>query len=393
MVEFFSKVAVEAKASDVRELLKLTKIPGMISFAGGLPSPDAFPVEEMKGVAVDVIDKHGYKAMQYGTTEGLAELRTLIKDIMAKRHVNTDISNILITTGSQQGLDLCGKVFINKGDKIACESPTYLAAISALKPYQPQFVEIDMDEEGMRLDHLEKQLQSEKIKFIYTIPDFQNPSGRSMTIERRRAMVDLANKYDVLIVEDSPYSELAYDQEAYAPIKSFDTEGRVIYLSTFSKIVCPGFRVGWICADEKYLSKYIILKQGLDLHTNQFSQYMIENYYSKYNMDQQIDQIKSLYRTKRDAMIEAIELHFPKSVKTSKPAGGMFLWVELPEGIDSKALLPKALEQKVAYVSGEAFYPNIPKKNTMRLNFSNSTVSEIHKGIKILGEILSEALL
>ncbi len=392
MTELFSKVALEAKASDVRELLKLMEIPDMISFGGGLPSPDAFPVAEMKDVAVDVIEKHGFKSMQYSTTEGLTELRELIKTMMTKRHVSTDVSEIMITTGSQQGLDLCGKVFINPGDKIACESPTYLAAISALKPYQPQFVEIDMDDEGMCLDHLEMQLKNGDIKFVYTIPDFQNPSGRSMTLERRKAMVALANKYKVLIVEDSPYSELAYDHEPYAPLKSFDTEGRVIYLSTFSKIVCPGFRVGWICADEKYLSKYITLKQGMDLHTNQFSQYMIENYFSKYDMDQQIDQIRSLYKTKRDAMIEAIELHFPKSVKTSRPTGGMFLWVELPEGIDSKALLPKALEKKVAYVSGEAFYPNTPKKNTMRLNFSNSSVPEIHKGIKILGEILADAL-
>jgi len=392
MNKFFSETAENAKTSAVREILKIAQSPDIISFGGGLPSPDAFPVEEMKAVAVDTLTESGYKTMQYGTTEGLVPLRNLIVDLMDKRSVKTGVGNIVITTGSQQGLNLTGKVFINPGDKIACESPTYLAAISAFKPYKPEFCEVDMDEEGMRMDALEALLSKEKIKIIYTIPDFQNPTGRTMTVERRKEMLRLATKYDVLIIEDSPYGELAFDGDPMPPIKSFDTEDRVVYLSTFSKIVCPGFRTGWICASEEILNKYITLKQGLDLHTNQFSQYMIEKYFTTYDVDAQVDKIIEMYKAKRDAMITAIEEHFPKEINYSKPAGGMFVWAELPEGMDTKEIFTKAVERKVAYVPGGSFYPNKSMDNTLRLNFSNMEIDKIKVGIKILGELFTEEI-
>jgi len=392
MEKFFSVTANKAKASEVREILKIAQKPGIISFGGGLPSPDSFPVEEMKKVVVETLEESGHMTMQYGTTEGLESLRNLIVKIMDKRFVKTAINNIAITTGSQQGLNLTGKVFVNTDDVIACESPTYLAAISAFRPYNPVFEEVEMDEQGMRMDALESLLSSKKVKFIYTIPDFQNPSGRSMSVDRRKEMLALAKKYDVLIIEDSPYSELAYDGDPLPPIKSFDEEGRVIYLSTFSKIVCPGFRTGWICADEQFISKYVMLKQGLDLHTNQFSQYAIEKFFRTYDLDGQINGVRDLYKVKRDAMLKAIDAHFPEEIKISRPTGGMFVWGELPEGINAKALLPEAIERNVAYVPGSPFYPNTPKVNTIRLNFSSPSIEQIEEGIKILGDFFKEEI-
>ncbi|AOY78462.1 PLP-dependent aminotransferase family protein [Clostridium formicaceticum] len=393
MKRMFSKRAREAKASEVRELLKLTDNNDIIAFGGGLPAQEAFPVEEMIEVCKDILVAHGTKAMQYATTEGNNEIRGLMQEIMKEKGITAEIENILVTSGSQQGLDLTAKVFIEEGDKVICEKPTYMAAINAFKPFSPQFLEVEMEEDGITLEDLEALLQQNPdAKFIYTIPDFQNPTGRSMSLGKRKKLVHIANKYDILIIEDNPYSELRFSGETSPPIKSFDTEGRVIYLSTFSKIVCPGFRIGWVCGEKEIINKYGLLKQGTDLHTNIFSQLQILYFFKTYDIKQRINKVREIYKKKRDVMIETIEKEFPKEVEFTRPMGGMFVWVTLPEDMEAKKLLEKAITQGVAFVPGEAFYASSEVKNTLRLNFSGLEEDKIQIGIRRLAEVIKNEM-
>ena len=259
----YAKRMDNIRASEIRELLKLTQRPEVISFAGGLPAPELFPVEEFKRVAKEVLDENGTAALQYGPTEGYLPLREKIVERMKKIKVDLKAENILITSGSQQGLDFSAKIFINPGDVIICESPSYLGAINAFKAYEPRFVEVETDDEGMIMEKLEEALkENENVKFIYVIPDFQNPSGKTWSLERRKGLVELANKYNVAIIEDNPYGELRFEGEILPAVKHFDTEGRVVFLGTFSKIFCPGLRLGWVAADGEVLNKYILVKQG-----------------------------------------------------------------------------------------------------------------------------------
>ena len=389
----FSKRTNTVQASEVRELLKLTQTREIISFGGGLPAEETFPVCEMLEISKEVIESCGVQSMQYAASEGYVPLINAVAKLMKQKGIEADISEILITTGSQQGLDLAAKVLIDEGDVIMCESPTYLSAINAFKPFFPQFCEIMMDEKGLLPEDLETKLkENPQTKFLYTIPDFQNPTGRQMSIERRKRVIEFANKYDIIVIEDNPYGELCYDNNQMPPIKSFDTEGRVIYLSTFSKTVCPGFRIGWVCAKYEILNKFILFKQGTDLHSNIFSQIQIAKYLEKYDYQKHIEHNIDIYRSRRDAMINEIKRSFPKSVKYTCPSGGLFLWVTLPEDINSRELLPKALDRGVAFVSGEAFYPNGGHKNTMRLNFSGVREDKITKGIAIIGQLLHDEL-
>lgn len=381
------------KASEVRELLKLTVTKEIISFGGGLPAEETFPVEEMKVLCDEVLSLNGAETMQYAVSEGYRELREIISGLMAEKGINAQPEDILVTSGSQQGLDLTAKVFLDDGDKIFCESPTYLSAINAFKPFYPRFIEIEMDEQGLIIYDLKQKLDENKnVKFLYTIPDYQNPTGRRMSLERRRALIDIANKYDLIIIEDNPYSELCFDDSKLPPLKSLDTEGRVVYLSTFSKIVCPGFRVGWVSATKEILNKYILLKQGTDLHTNFFSQMLIARYFEKYDIDRHIKNNVLIYKKRRDTMLEAIRRFFPREVLYTQPQGGMFLWVTLPERLSSRELLVKSMKRGVAFVKGSAFYPNGGHENTFRMNFSGLTEDKIICGIKILGELLTEEL-
>ncbi|SES97756.1 2-aminoadipate transaminase [Natronincola peptidivorans] len=385
----FSKRAMEAKASEVRELLKLTDRADVIAFGGGLPAEEVFPVEEMIEICKDILIEHGTRSMQYSTTEGNNQIRSLMQEIMKEKGITAELDNILVTSGSQQGLDLTAKVFIEAGDKIICEKPTYMAAINAFKPFYPDFLEVEMDEEGIVIEELEKLVkENPDVKFIYTIPDYQNPTGITMSLERRKQMIDIANRYDVLIIEDNPYSEISFAGEPLPPIKSFDTEGRVIYLSTFSKLVCPGFRIGWVCGKQSIINKYGLLKQGTDLHTNIFSQLQILHFFKKYNRKERIDYIKGIYKRKRDVMLTAIEKEFPKEVSYTTPVGGMFVWITLPEKIKAKNLLEKALKENVAFVPGDAFYAKSHVENTIRLNYSGVEEDKIKIGIKKLGEII-----
>jgi 2-aminoadipate transaminase len=389
----FSKRSQYVRASEVRELLKFTERPEVISFAGGMPAPELFPIEEMKKVALAVLDEDGKRALQYSTTEGFIPLREEISKRMEAWSIHTPVEEIMITTGSQQGLDLSGKVFIDEGDAVICESPTYLAAINAFKSYLPRFVEVAMDEDGMIMEELEKALESTPgAKFIYTIPDFQNPTGRSMSLERRKRLVELANQYDTIIIEDNPYGELRFEGEDVPPVKYFDTEGRVVYLSTFSKILSPGLRMGWAAARPDIINKYVLFKQGADLHTSILDQMQAAKFVQMYDIEEHINKIREVYRTRRDLMAKTIREVFPDSVKVTHPKGGLFLWVELPENISARDVLVKCLDNNVAFVPGGSFFPNGGHENTFRLNFSNMPNDRIVEGIHRLAEVLNAAI-
>lgn len=388
-----SKRASEVQASEVRELLKLTQNREMISFGGGLPAEETFPIEQMKDICTEVLNRHGGESMQYAVSEGYPPLRKLICELMKEKGVEAGVENLLVTSGSQQGLDLSAKVFLDEGDTVLCESPTYLSAINAFKPFYPKFAEVDMDEEGLIPESLEEKLKScKRVKFLYTVPDYQNPTGRSMSAERRKTIVELANRYDIVIIEDNPYSDICFSGNKLPPLKSFDTQGRVIYISTFSKTVCPGFRIGWVCASKEIINKYILFKQGTDLHTNIFSQMQVERFYRTYDYKKHIKENIHIYKNRKDTMINEIKKNFPTGVRYTNPDGGLFLWVTLPENINSKDLLVKAMEQGVAFVTGGAFYPNGGHYNTLRLNFSGVTEDKIIKGIGILGKVIKDAI-
>lgn len=389
----YAKRMDNIKASEIRELLKLTQRPDIISFAGGLPAPESFPVEEFIKISKEVLEHSGAQALQYGPTEGFEPLRAAIANRMKKVHVDLKPQNILITSGSQQGLDFAAKIFINPGDVIICESPTYLGAINAFKAYEPRFIEVCTDSEGMDMEELESVLKSEEnVKFIYAIPDFQNPSGRSWSLEKRKKLIELANKYDVAIIEDNPYGELRFEGEILPAIKHFDTDGRVAFLGTFSKILCPGLRLGWVAADSEFLNKFILVKQGADLQSSTISQMETAKFFELYDIDTHIQKIIDLYRARRDVMMKTMEEEFPKEVTYTYPEGGLFTWVVLPEYMNARELAVKALELKVAYVPGGSFYPNGGNENTFRLNYSNMDEARIIIGIKALGKVIKDAL-
>ncbi len=381
------------KASEIRELLKLTEQPDIISFAGGLPAPELFPLEKINEVMSQVIKEKGYIALQYASTDGYTPLREIILNQRVKpAGINCSISNIMLTNGSQQGLEFSAKLFINKGDTIVCESPSYLGAINAFAAYQPKFIEIPMDENGMMVDKLEKVLEEHhsEIKMIYTIPDFQNPSGITMSIERRRRLAELATKYEIPLIEDSPYGELRFEGESLPAIKSFDTAGYVINLGTFSKTFCPGLRLGWIVADDNIIKKYILIKQGADLQCNTLAQVFIAEYMSKYDLNQHIADIITVYKRRRDLMLNSIKEYFPKDIKYTYPVGGLFTWCELREDLNAKDILEEALQEKVAFVPGTSFFANGDKDNFFRLNYSNMNEEKIVEGIKRLGVVLKK---
>lgn len=381
------------KASEIRELLKLTTRSEIISFAGGLPAPELFPIEELKAVATEVLDSMGTQALQYSTTEGYNPLREKIAKRMEKVGVTTNFENILVTSGSQQGLDFAGKIFLNPGDLVVCESPSYLGAINAFKAYQCGFIEVETDDEGMVIEDLEQKLaKAENVKMIYVIPDFQNPSGRSWNLERRKELLRVAKAYNLPIVEDNPYGELRFEGETKPSIKSMDDDGRVIFLGTFSKTFCPGLRIGWVCADEEVLSKFIMVKQGADLQSNSMSQRELNVFLDNYDLDAHVEKIRQVYKRRRDVMLETMAKEFPKEVTFTHPEGGLFTWCVLPEHMDAKALMEKALEKNVAFVPGGSFFPNGGRENAFRMNYSNMPEDKIVEGVKRIGEVLREAL-
>lgn len=375
-------------SSLIRDLLKLTQQPDVISFAGGLPAPELFPVREFKEACAYVLEHDGSEALQYGTTDGYPPLREYLVETMQKYGVPAEMENVFIVNGSQQALDLIGKVFINRGDIVVTEAPTYLGALQAWNLYGPRYVTIPNDSNGMCVDELEDVLKAHKVKFIYVLPNFQNPSGVTMTEERRVRLAEIASDYGVPIVEDDPYGELRFEGEDLTPIITLHKED-VIYLSTFSKTLAPGIRLGWVTAPGRVIDRLIMAKQGADLHTSTFIQMVANDICQRGILKRHVQEIRRVYRERRDLMLEQMEKHFPEGVTWTRPQGGMFLWVRLPEHVDTMEFMKIALEEKVAFVPGSPFYPNGGGKNTMRLNYSNARPDRISEGIERLGRALT----
>ena len=369
------------KKSELGEILKLIEEPDIISFAGGLPASELFPVEEMKKVSVKVLDENGEEALQYSGSQGYLPLRNHIaKRMNEKGKTNVKAEDILVTSGSQQALDFAGNVFLDEGDIVLCESPSYLGALNAFKGYKPEIMEVPTDKEGMITEELEKMLkENAKVKFIYVIPDFQNPTGITWSLDRRKKFMEVVNKYEIPVIEDNPYGELRYEGEFLPALKSFDTKGLVIYLGTFSKIFCPGYRLGWTCASKDILQKFITCKENSDLQTSTIGQRELSKYIDDYDLDEHVEKIKSTYKKRRDLMLDCMD-------------GGLFTWVKLPEKLNAQDLMKKCVENKVAYVPGGFFFPEGNKENYFRLNYSSSKEEKIVEGIKRLGDVLKEAL-
>jgi len=380
------------KASEIREILKVTERPDIISFAGGLPAPELFPVEEIKEVNRLVLEQDGAKALQYSTTEGYKPLRDWIAKRMNTRlGTNFDSDDILITHGSQQALDLSGKVFLDEGDVVLCESPTYLAAISAFRAYGCAFIDIPTDDDGMIMAELARRLERcERAKLIYVIPDFQNPTGRTWSSPRRERLAELSAEHAVAVLEDNPYGELRFEGDFLPSVKSFDSMGNVLCTGTFSKIFCPGYRIGWIAGDKEIIRKYVLVKQGTDLQCNTIAQMEIAKYLELYDIDAHIEKIRDVYRKRRNLAILTMERLFPEEAVFTRPQGGLFAWVELPDHVDARKLLEKCLEHDVAFVPGGSFFPHGGKENTLRLNFSNMPEDKIVEGLTRLAIILKD---
>jgi 2-aminoadipate transaminase len=389
------------RSSAVRELLKLTEQPDVISFAGGLPAPETFPVEQFTRALNTVMAAHGAQALQYATTEGYTPLREMIARHSTRYGINVEPENVLLTSGSQQALDLIGKVFINPGDHVLVERPTYLGAIQAWNAYQAEYVAADIDNDGYVTASLEAKIRSGP-KFIYALPNFQNPSGITMSLARRKGLIELADHYGVPILEDDPYGQLRYEGEHVPPLVHLDSEfrstdgvrysGNVIYLSTFSKILAPGIRLGWIIAPAEVIQKLIQAKQGTDLHTSTLSQMAAFEVSSGGFLNEHVKVIRSIYRERRNTMLAALERDFPPGVTWTHPQGGLFLWLTFPEWMDAAEVLRAAVAKRVAFVPGESFFTDGTGRNTARLNFSNATPERISEGVGRLADCLNSLI-
>ncbi|MCZ2127735.1 MAG: PLP-dependent aminotransferase family protein [Anaerolineales bacterium] len=397
----FAHRAQSMKSSVIRELLKLTEQPDIISFAGGLPAPEVFPLKEFEEACERVLTLHGATALQYGATDGYLPLREMIARHTERYKLSATPANILITSGSQQALDFIGRLFINRGDRILVESPTYLGALQAWNAYGAQYVAVPVDEHGMIVEELEKALRAGP-KFIYVLPNFQNPYGATLSLERRQMLVKLADQYGVPIVEDDPYGQLRYSGEHLPSVAYLDAQyrengdheytGNVIYLSTFSKLLAPGLRLAWVVAPPNVIQKMVMAKQAADLHTSSFNQMAAYEVGKGGFIDEHVKAIRSVYKERRDVMLEMMDEFFPEEMRWTKPEGGMFLWGMMPEGADAAKVLESAIQRKVAFVPGTAFHPDGGGANTMRLNFSYSSPELIREGIARLGATLKEAL-
>lgn len=397
-------------SSVIRELLKLTQQPDIISFAGGLPAPEVFPVERFKLASQRVLDAHGSQALQYSTTEGYLPLREYIVNKMCRYGIHANPANILITSGAQQALDIIGKILLDPGDIVLTEQPTYLGALQAWRSYQADYVTVPIDENGICLDERFIEALRAGPKFMYILPNFQNPAGVTLSLERRTKLIQIANHYGIPIVEDDPYGDLRYEGEHIPPLVVLDAEyqenqtpdcngegfykGDVIYLGTFSKTLAPGLRLGWILAPESVIQKCVMAKQGMDLHTSSFSQMVAYEVARDDYLDEHKMLIRQTYKKRRDVMLAAMDEYFPLGVYWTRPEGGLFLWVTLPDWMDASKLLETAVSKKVAYVPGMAFHPEGANggHNTCRLNFSNATPEMIEEGIKRLGKVITMAM-
>ena len=394
---FYSKNALNLKRSEIRELLKVTRQSDMISFAGGLPGPETFPVKELEEISCQVLREKGAIALQYGPTEGEMPFREEIAKRMQREKPSIKPENILITSGSQQGLDIISKVFLDPKDVVVLELPSYIGGLQAFSAYRARMIGVPQDDKGMRMDLLEKVLEklatkNKKPKFIYAVPDFQNPSGVTMSLERRKRLLELAYEYEVPVVEDSPYKDLRYSGESVPAIYSLDTQDQVIVLGTFSKILGPGLRLAWLMAPTVWMDRIVVAKQSMDLCSTTYTQLIAVEYMKRELLPMQIEKIRKVYGRKLAAMLEALKRYMPKGVKWSRPEGGLFLWVKLPKNMSANELFPKAIENKVAYVVGSAFHCNGKGQCTMRLNFSFPSEQQIDEGIQRLAKMIEESM-
>lgn len=397
----FAQRTQRMSSSAIRELLKLSEQPDVISFAGGMPAPEVFPVKEFEEASSRVLQTMGSMALQYGATDGYLPLREMIVRYTARSGVDITPENVLITSGSQQALDLLGRILINRGDRILVESPTYLGALQAWSAYGAEYVTVPMDENGMITDALEEALRSGP-KFIYVLPNFQNPTGVTLSLERRMKLIELADRYGVPIVEDDPYGQLRFEGDSLPSVVSLDGKfrqngdpcyrGNVIYLSTFSKILAPGLRLAWVIAPPEVIRKLVMAKQGADLHTATFNQLVAYEISKGGFLDRHIKVIQDVYRERRNVMLGAMDSYFPPGVEWTHPQGGLFLWGTMPDQLDASDVFKEAVKQKVAFVPGFSFFPLGGGYNTMRLNFSNAKPEKIQEGILRLGKAIQEKM-
>jgi 2-aminoadipate transaminase len=375
---------VSMNPSSIREILKVTERPGIISLAGGLPAASAFPVEAVREASERVLRDTPHAALQYAASEGLPELREWVAAHLRDSGMRVDASQVLITTGSQQGLDLLGKVLVDAGSRVAVEMPTYLGALQAFGVFEPEWTTVPCDDDGPLPDGL---VSARGARMLYALPNFQNPSGRCISAPRREAIVDVARSIGLPIVEDNPYGELWYDEAPPAPLASLWPEG-VVYLGSFSKVLAPGLRLGYVVAPEVLCSKLLQAKQAADLHTPGFNQRIVLEILRTDLLSRHVPAVRALYKTQRDAMAEALRQHLPEGCRWNTPRGGMFFWVELPAGTDAARLLPQAVERGVAFVPGSAFYAGAGNPATMRLSFVTSTPEQIDRGVRLLADTL-----
>ena len=379
-------------ANAIREILKVVSQPGMVSLVGGIPAPESFPMEIISELTKIVLEKYSSAAFQYDLTEGFAPLREILPDYLKKKGISATSDEILVFSGSQGVLDALGKVLISKGDKVAVEAPTYLGAISAFNPYEPEYVRMDTDDNGLVPESLEKVLLSEKLKFIYLVPTFQNPTGRTIPLDRRKRIADIIRKHNALLIEDDPYSALRYRGDDLPPIKVFAPEN-IVYVSTLSKVFAPGLRIGFNVAPEVIRKWLVLVKQGVDLHTSTFNQALAAEYLSGGYLDRHLPEILKIYKPKQEAMLYALEKYFPDTFKWSKPDGGMFLWAEGPRGLDMEKIYWKAVQKKTAFVPGKFFYTgNGEGIETMRLNYTMADEKTIDRAVKTLSEVIIKEL-
>ena len=390
MKDVFADRMNNVHKSFIREILKVTEDENIISFAGGLPNPKSFPVDEIEDATCKILRENGNEILQYSTTEGYLPLREYIAERYLKQGLTVNADEVLITNGSQQGIDLISKVFLNKGDKILVESPTYLAAIQSFGLFEPEFKSVPLLDDGADIEALKKILNENKIKLFYSVTNFQNPTGITYSKQKRTELGETLKNENTIFVEDNPYGEIRFMGENVPPVKAYLENG--VLFGSFSKIVSPGMRLGWIVANEEIMEKIIIAKQASDLHSNYFTQRVVYQYLMDNNVDEHIEKIKEMYRNQRNLMVSMIEEHFPENVKYTKPEGGMFLWVTLPEGLSSLDLFEIAIKENVAFVPGKAFFADGSGDNTLRLNFSNCDEEKIEEGIKRLGNAIYELI-
>ena len=396
MMEFsISNRMKDMKGSAIREIFKVAADPSYISLAGGNPAPELFPAHELAAIAAELLEKQPVRALQYGVTEGYPELREQVKERLARvERIGTAEDEVLIVSGGQQGIDLTTKNLINEGDTVIVEEPSFIGALNAFRSFGAHLAGVAMDDEGMRPDVLERVIaENPGAKLIYTIPTFQNPMGVTMTTERRKAVYEIAKKHGLVIIEDNPYGELTFDGVKTPTIKSMDRDGIVVYCGSFSKVLSPGLRIGFVCANRALIQKLVVAKQVEDVHTPMLTQMMASEYLKRYDLDAAIVKMRALYRRKCDVMLQAIERYFPEGVTHTTPKGGLFVWCDLGHGMNTQTLTAKAMERKVVYVPGATFMTDMEKPcSGLRLNYSTMSDDRIEEGIRLLGEVFTDAL-